>query len=221
VRKKEEKIRDQATTDTRSALWAILAAVQSDQMDGNSARSEITRLHQQWIEVGNSLKDSKTRRHHMETWNHFQPIIDSIEKEIGQQTTRANNRARMIPVFASGGVSERSQLIKVMPGEGVKYPGSNLVSTIPGQNRGYDSEHMYAPKGTRIYSHSEMKQSRGFANGGVVGDGGGSFRPNVLQIDSLEFNLDGDGLATVVIKSRHFKDATIHNVKVGRVEKKL
>lgn len=219
-RKKDEKTRNQATIDTRSALWQILAAVQTDQMDGNTARGEIQKLHQNWIDVGNSLKDSKTRRHHMETWNHFQPIIDSIEKEIAQQTTRANNRNRMVPVFASGGISAASQLIKVTPGEGVKYPGSNLVSTVQGRDRGYDSEYMYAPKGTRIIPQSEMKSSRGFASGGVVGDGG-SFVPNVLRIDSMSIEMDGDGLAKAIIKSRHFKDATIHNVKVGRIEKKL
>lgn len=217
-RKKDEKTRNQATIDTRSALWQILAAVQTDQMDGNSARSEISKLHQQWIEVGNGLKDSKTRRHHMETWNHFQPIIDSIEKEIGLQTTRGNNRNRMVPVFASGGVSTTSQLIKVTPGEGVKYPGSDLVSTVRGQDRGYDSEYMYAPKGTRIIPTNQMRQSRGFANGGVVGESGGSMMaPNI----AIEINIDKDGIAHAVVTSPMFKPAVIHNVKVGRVEKKL
>jgi hypothetical protein len=72
-------------------------------MDGAAARDEIGKLHTQWLEVGNSLKDSKTRRHHLATWAHFQPIISSIESAISGQAVRANARARMSPVFAEGG----------------------------------------------------------------------------------------------------------------------
>lgn len=219
-RKKDEKTRNQATLDTGSALWAILRSVQTDQMDGPTARAEIEKLHQNWIAVGNSLKDSKTRRHHMDTWNHFAPIIGYIETAIGQQASRANIRGRMSPVFAGGGYNQVSQLIRVRPGEGIKYPGSDSVVPIRGRDLGYDSQYMFAPKGAQIINQSDMRSSKGYQSGGTVGSDSSGELPE-LHIDSLELNIDADGMADLVISSRQFKKAVIHNVKVAKKEKKL
>ncbi len=219
-RDKDEKTRAAAQSDTGSALFAILNAVRNDSMDGATARAEIEKLHQNWIQVGNSLKDSKTRRIHMETWTHFQPIIDGIEKEIGQQTTRANNRNRMVPVFASGGFSQKSQLIKVRPGEGIQYPGMDTVSSIPGRDLGYDSQYMYVPRGTQIIPNSDMRTAHHMSSGGVAG-GSPLLTPSTLTIESISVSIDEDGIATAVIKSSQFDDAVVKSVRVGRTKKRI
>ena len=216
-RREEEVKRDVVSRDTGTRLWQILELVKTDQMDGIAARAEIEELHAKWIEFGNTIKDSKTRRHHFDTWNHFQFVIDNIHKAADEQIMRENNRRRMVPVFASGGWSHESQLIKVRPGEGVSYPGSNVVRPVFGKDKGYDSEFMYVPKGTRIYNKSEMDSSEGFETGGIVGMGSS----RTLHISDLTVAIDGDGLASVVIKSPYFKDAVIDKVHIGKKQKKI
>lgn len=218
-RRQEEGIRNQATIDTRTALWQIMGAVMTDQMDGTEARSQVEELHQRWIETGNQLKDSKTRANHMATWNHFQPIIQYIEDAIAQQDTRANNRARMRPVFAGGGTSHYSQIIKVRPGEGIRYPGAADISVVQGEDRGVDSEYMYVPRGTRILSHSEMHSAEPHQHGGVVGDGGDVGRGD-LNVN-IEMYDNGDGTLDAKISSPGFEDKIVKIIKKARKEKKL
>lgn len=223
ARRRDEKTRNQATIDTRSALLKILSDVQTDNLDGNSARAAIEELHARWIETGNALKDSKTRNHHMATWSHFQPIIDQIYAASDAQLERENIRGRMIPVFGGGGWSYENQLIKTRPGEGIQYPGSNIIHTIFGKDRGYDTEFMFVPKGTRIINRQEMTGATPMITGGTAGTMGSSSSSELpeLHIDSMEISLDGDGLANIVIKSPNFKKAVIHSVKVGKKEKKI
>lgn len=217
----DEKTRATAQSDAGAQLFSILNAVRTDQMDGDAARGAIEELHQKWIEVGNGMKDKKTRDIHMRAWNDFQPIIDAINKGADEQLNRANIRERMIPVFAGGGTSAVDQFIKVRPGEGIRYPGSNVVHTVFGKDRGYDTEYMYAPRGTRILNNREMATATPMAMGGMVGMSPNSGELPELHIDSMEINMDADGLAEVVIQSKHFKTGVIHAVKVGSKEKKL
>lgn len=216
-RDKDEKARAELQAQADTSLFSILAAVKTDQMDGPTATAAIAKLHEDWITAGNAMKDSKTRNIHLKAWDDFKPIIDAINKEIEAQAGRANARLRMAPVFASGGYNARDQFIKVRPGEGIQYPGTRRVQTIPGRDMGYDSQYMYAPAGTRIIPNSEMRNPEHHAHGGTVGDSGGSNTPNI----TATVVIDRDGLATIMLQSPLFKDAVIHNVKVGKMERKI
>lgn len=221
ARREEETKRNVVSQDTGTRLWQMVELVKTDQMDGAAANAEIEELHAKWIEFGNTLKDSKTRRHHMETWNHFAPIIDLIRRAAEGQTQRANIRNRMIPVFGGGGWSAENQLIKARPGEGIQYPGSNVVHTIFGRDRGYDTEFMYVPKGTKILNRQEMTSAIPMLTGGTAGMNSSSNDLPELHIDKMEVNFTSDGLADIVISSPHFKKAVIHSVKIAKKEKKI
>jgi hypothetical protein len=113
-------------------------------------------------------------------------------------------------------------LIKVRPGEGIHYPGTNVIQTVFGKDKGYDTEFMYVPKGTRILNQKEMVTATPMVTGGMVGTNStvSNDLPE-LHIDHMELTLDSDGLASIVVKSKHFKTAVIHSVKVGKKEKKI
>lgn len=231
ARQAAEKVNNQAHLDTLPAIYALLAQAQTGDITVTAAKAAWEQIHQDYLSKISGIKDSKTKRNALLWWDHISgtavdpggrttalwPLIEAAAKK---SEGRANIRLRMgTPVFTSGGYSAVSQLIRVRPGEGARYPGSNEVIPIGGRDLGYDSKYMFAPKGTQIINQSEMRNTRGFARGGTVGGNGGEL--NTLQIDSLELNFDSDGLATAVIKSRHFKTAVIHNVKVGQKENKL
>lgn len=229
-RKKDEKTRDAATGSTRDRLWAILAAVQTDQMTGTQARSEIAQLHSQWVEVGNGIKDSKTKRHHMETWSHFAPIIGYIEKAASEQTTRANNRNRMRPVFADGG-SVASAFAANSAFKAYSMGGSTFSGLVPGSYDRKDdklirvtgNEVVLTPDVWRpISGYLQAKRVPGLANGGTADGSTVQGGLPTLRIESIELieNEDGRGYSALV-RSQDFADAVVGVVRKKRRRKGL
>jgi hypothetical protein len=233
ARQQAEKIRNQANLDTLPAIYELLNQARTGDITVAEAKIEWEKIHQDYLGKISGIKDSKTKRNALLWWDQISgTVVDPGGKTVAlwpmilaaaeESEHRGNIRNRMHPVFASGGISHMSQWIKVRPGEGIQYPGMNYASTISGKDYGYDSQHMFVPKGTKIITKSQMQGSIPMALGGVVG--GGNPSPSELpdlQIETLELNIDSDGLASVVIKSRQFKKAVIQNVKVAQKEKKL
>lgn len=225
ARRKDEKTRDVISNDTGTAIWALIDQARLGDMTQIEANAAWNKIDADYHSKIAQLKDGKTRRHAEQQWtNDFLPLKKILDKAVEGSMERANIRERMIPVFGGGGWSNENQLIKVRPGEGIHYPGSNVVHTIFGRDRGFDTEFMYVPKGTRIINRQEMNTATPMITGGIAGAVGMNSSSNdlpELHIDSMEISFDGDGLANIVIKSPNFKRAVIHNVKVGKKEKKI
>lgn len=221
-RRQEETKRDAISKDTGTAIWQLIDQARLGDMTQVEANSEWNRIDIDYHARIAEIKDGKTRRHAELQWkNDFFPLKKILDKAVEGSMERANIRERMIPVFGGGGWSRENQLIKVRPGEGVHYPGTNIIQTVFGKDRGYDTEFMYVPKGTRILNQKEMTTATPMQMGGMIGNSNTSNDLPELHIDSLELILDSDGLASIVVRSPHFKKAVIHNVKVGKKEKKL
>jgi hypothetical protein len=219
-RRKNEEVRNDLSIQTTAALEEMYQSALAGNLTPAEADKKFADLKTQYFQQISGF-DGKTKRIATEWWDGAdhppQVYWAKIKAAAEKGETAANIRDRMVPVFASGGYSSETQLIKVRPGEGVKYPGTNVIQPVFGRDRGYDTEYMYAPKGTRILNQSEMGTAEGFQFGGTVGGNG----LPTLQIDSMELNIDADGLATIVISSPHFKKAVIGNVKIGKKEKKI
>lgn len=234
ARQAAEKVRNQASLDTLPAVYQLLFQAQTGDTTVAASRTAFEQIHQDYLGKISGITDSKTKRNALLWWDYIAgnavdpggrttAIWPLIEAAALDSEKRGNIRGRMSPVFAGGGVSTASQMIKVRPGEGFKYPGDTMVNTIPGKDKGYDSEYMFVPRGTRIFNQSEMRNPQLMAKGGTAG--GPSMNqsgdlPN-LTIDSLELTLDADGLASIVISSPFFNKAVVRNVKVGKKAKKI
>jgi hypothetical protein len=59
------------------------------------------------------------------------------------------------------------------------------------------------------------------AGGGIIGAASNPSGPPELHIDAMEISIDSDGIANVVIKSKQFKDAVVHTVKVAKKDRKI
>jgi tape measure domain-containing protein len=222
-KRKNETAREALSQEVIAALQGMLSEAEAGNLSPSAAVSQFEELRSRYFSSIAGY-DSKTKRIATDWWNKPEHPPQVMWKKI-QEAAKAgeasvNIRARMSPVFASGGVSSKSQLIKVRPGEGIRYPGSNTVHTVFGKDLGYDSEYMYAPKGTRIINQTDMRSAKPMQTGGIVGQSGNGELPE-LVIESLEISWDADGMAKVVISSPHFKKAVIKNVKIGKKERKL
>lgn len=167
--------------------------------------------------------DKKTKDIATRVWNNeFEPVYwPLIQQAVVDSMTREQNLKHMHPEFKTGGVTDASELIRVSPGEGYRLPGSREIVEIPGSYRGYDSEYMYAPRGTRIYRRDEMiKSSQPFLQGGMVGVGNTTEKPT-LVIGSIDLYENEDNTISAVIRSRDFKDAVVHTVRKAKKDRKL
>lgn len=221
-RRMEETKRDDISKGTGTAIWALIDEARfSSTMTVKEALARFDDIGAQYQEQISQLKDSKTKRHAQLQWqNDFLPLRRTVEAAARGSEQRAIDKARMRPVFAGGGVSAESQVIKVRPGEGIKYPGSNFIAPVQGVDRGIDSEFMFVPAGTRIFNRSEMRDAEPHQHGGYAGDGGSPIR-QTLVIDSLAIYENGDGTADVKITSKDFEDVVVKIVKKAKKEKKL
>jgi len=221
ARRRDEKTRDAAARETGTAIWALIDQARLGDMTVSEANAQWNAIDKNYHEKISQIKDGKTRSHAEIQWTRdFAPLKNVLDQAVAGSVERANARARMSPVFAGGGWSHMDQLIRVRPGEGIRYPGHNFVNVVPGKDMGYDSQHMYAPKGTQVIPKTDMRSSKGY-NMGSDGIGGVSNGPRTLRIDSIELNIDKDGIATAVIKSPDFNDAVVKSVRVGRAKNKL
>jgi len=218
-RRKNEEVRNDLSIQTVAGLEAMYQDALAGNLNPAEADKRFNDLKTQYFENISGF-DSKTKRIATDWWYGAEHPPQVYWKKIREAAEKgnvaANIRDRMVPVFATGGWSTENQLIKVRPGEGIRYPNSNVVHTVFGKDKGYDTEYMYAPQGTRILNQGEMNQAQPFQTGGTVGGG----IPD-LVIDTMEINLDADGLASIVISSPQFKKAVINNVRIGKKEKKI
>lgn len=225
TRRRNETSREELSQQVIAKLQEMLSDAQSGSLTLTEAQQEFNQLRSEYFQAISGY-DSKTKRIATDWWNmpeHPPQVFWKQIKVAAEQNEAAGNiRNRMIPVFGAGGYTRSSSLIKVRPGEGIKYPGSNVIQTVFGQDRGYDTQYMYAPAGTQILNQSEMRGARPFQHGGWVGmTPTRSGELPELTIDELALTLDADGLATIVISSSHFKKAVIRDVKVAKKEKKI
>lgn len=213
-RQKEEKARTQFGGTALEQVYQILWATQRGELTVSAARGQWDRVHSEYMAQVATLKDSKTRRNATLWWdNDVTPIWKQIEEAASVSAKRGNDRGRMSPVFARGGINQLSQLIRVSRGEGWRNPGSNVVNVIPGRFEGReDTEFMFAPRGTEIVPRSKMQGAQGFQHGT-----GGDWNPNI----DIKVYIDKDGMGEAVITSPRFKGAVIRSVKIGRLEKKI
>lgn len=223
ARRKNETAREQLSQEVIAALQGMLSDAQTGKLSLSQATSQFNELRSRYFESIASF-DSKTKRIATEWWNSPEHPPQVFWKQIQEAAKSAeigiNIKPRMVPVFATGGWSDKDQLIKVRPGEGIRYPGSNVVHTVFGKDLGYDTEYMFAPRGTRILNRSEMNTAVPMQTGGVIGGSNSDELPE-LHIDNLSVEIDGEGIAKVVISSTQFKNAVVHNVKLGKKEKKI
>lgn len=223
ARRRDEKTRDVISNDTGTAIWSLIDQARMGDMNAAEVAAEWNRIDADYHNRISQIKDGKTRRHAELQWtNDFLPLKKILDKAVEGSMERANIRERMIPVFGGGGWSAETQLIKTRPGEGVQYPGSNVIHTVFGRDRGYDTEFMYVPKGTRILNRQEMNTATPMVTGGMVGMSPSSSGDlPELHIDSIEVSIDAEGLASAVVKTQNFGKAVVHRVKLARKEKKI
>lgn len=215
-RRRDEQTRDQLSGDIRSKLYQLIQQVGSDQIDGQSALSQYAQMRADYVQQAQGLKDRKTRDHAM-LWltNDLEgQVLPKLYSAIEEQTKRRARAGRMHPEFAAGGTSYDDQVIKVQPGEGILYPWSRSIRTVPGVNRGYDSEYTYAPRGTRVITRTEMQRAAAFQNGGTVGDEAGAAALSGGIHIYPELHIDEEGLTKMIVRTRGFKNAVIHETRV-------
>lgn len=222
-KRKNETAREALSQEVIVALQGMLSEAEAGNLTPTQAASQFEELRQRYFQSISSY-DSKTKRIATDWWNKPEHPPQVFWKKIQEATktgeTAANIRNRMNPVFAGGGWNTQDQFIKVRPGEGIQYPNSNVVHTVFGRDRGYDTEYMYAPRGTRILNQSEMKSAKPMNTGGVVGNSTPSELGD-LTIDNLGIEIDADGLVKVVVSSPLFKKVIVKNVKLAKKEKKI
>jgi uncharacterized protein YcbK (DUF882 family) len=214
ARQQAEKQRTVFAGTALDQVYQLLWATQRGEFTSSSARAKYQEIHTAYLAQTATIKDSKTRRNAELWWGDVdRDVWPKIEEAATQSAKRANDRARMSPVFAQGGINQMSQLIRVSRGEGWRNPGSNVVNVVPGRFEGReDTEFMFARRGTEIIPRRQMQGASGFAEGT-----GGSFAPQI----NIEVNIDKDGMGQAIVTSPLFKTAVIRNVKIGRLENKI
>ncbi len=206
-RREEEKIRNQAMTEALPQLQKILQDVRTDKLDGDSALQQATDLRKSYIDQMSKLKDKKTRNIALADVSRIDTIISQIKVAAGVQRRRKEFTDKVVPTYATGGVSSGS-FFRVSQGETL-YPPSALGNmggafanakipgfesggiTVPGVFDRKDNILVYGPKGTVIATPQQkqmINQSRGFATGGVYGAIVQAAQPNVAPSTPI-FNI--------------------------------
>ncbi len=194
-RKKNEKIRNTAMLEALPALQELLKGVKTDKLDGDEALTRAGDIRKQYLEQMGKLDDKKTRRIALKDVSRLDAIISEIKVAAKSQTIRREIDERIVPTYAQGGTGHG--LIRVSRGESLFVPhtegtfsGSHITAAnipnfadggsytgvkIRGNFDGQDNILTHVPKGTVIANPrqvSKIRQSRGFATGGVVGRSG-------------------------------------------------
>lgn len=194
-RRKNEKIRNQAMLEALPALQELLKGVKTDKIDGNEALTRADEIRKQYIEQMSKLDDKKTRRIALKDVSRLDAVIAEIKVAAKNQSIRREIDDRIVPTYSTGGVGQG--LIRVSKGETLFLPhsegtfgghhiaagnipnfadgGSYTGVRIRGNFDGKDNILARVPKGTVIANPrqvSKIRQSRGFATGGVAGRSG-------------------------------------------------
>jgi tape measure domain-containing protein len=103
-RRADEKIRDAAATDALSQLDRLVTDVQRHRLDGSDALAQAAQIRQQYLDVGNQIKDKKTRNHHLQDVYRLDLKIANI-KRAAEVAMNDNRRfTNRLPEFATGGI---------------------------------------------------------------------------------------------------------------------
>jgi hypothetical protein len=244
ARRRDETTRNTISTDTGTAIWALIDKARLGDVTLAQAQSEWNQIRDNYFKQISQIKDSKTRRHAELQWqNDFSPLWATVERAARESEKRQSIRSRMMPVFQEGGFVKikddqlgdahrlmthigGKQLIKVQPGERFLPPHIQkhlqmMGGEIPGINHGVDDTYVYAEPGTLI-----LPAQNHYQRGGVVGAQGGQISSQApvqrtLVIDSIEITFDAEGVARAVVKTRDFGDAVVNKVNVGIQDKKI
>lgn len=218
LRQQEERKRDDISRGTGTAIWALIDEVRfSSSITKSQALARFDDIGVQYHNAISSLADSKTRRHAELQWtNDFLPLRNLVAQAADDSERRANIKSRQSAVFAGGGFSATTQLVRVRPGEGIRWPGRDEVSVVPGADLGYDSQYMTVPRGTQIYTQSEMRNTKGYQTGSSgVGMEGGK-RP--LDV-SVVLEEDDDGRMWARVSGAEFEERVVAVIRKRKKRK--
>jgi TP901 family phage tail tape measure protein len=183
-RRKEEKVRDQVSHDTGTAIWQLIGEAQAGKLGLADATTQFNAIKQRYFDGIAGIKDSKTKRIAVETWNHFQALWPILETAAKATDAAKIQDDKLIPEFSMGGLVPyrfgQMTLIKVQPGELVLPPNDFKGGIVPGKDMGRDSVFMYARPKTRILTRAQQRKQgvQAFAMGGTFeGDGSTAFSP--------------------------------------------
>jgi hypothetical protein len=196
-RRKNEGIRNTAMLEALPALQELLKGVKTDKIDGDEALTRADEIRKQYVEQMGKLDDKKTRNIALKDVSRLDAVISEIKVAAKNQSIRRELDDRIVPTYSTGGVGQG--LIRVSQGESLFIPhsegtfaghhiaagnipnfatgGSYTGVKIRGNFDGKDNILARVPKGTVIANPrqvSKIRQSRGFATGGVAGRTGSS-----------------------------------------------
>lgn len=143
-RKQDEQQADAIWVNEREQTRAIIAAVNSDRMDGSEAISAHAQLRAQTIAQLNQIKTKSVRESRLT--NQLRDLDNSIVRELQDAVARQAKRKgiipRLTPEFAAGGV-------------------------VPGIDRGTDSVLIKARPGEIVLNQAQQARLAGIAGGGI------------------------------------------------------
>jgi len=103
-RRADEQRRNAGLADSFGALEKIKRLVETDQLDRAGAVAQIAQVKEGYMQMAQSLKDSKARRHAILNASLLQPYEDRIMVALALQEGRAKTLSNRRPEFARGGV---------------------------------------------------------------------------------------------------------------------
>jgi tape measure domain-containing protein len=230
ARQEAEKVRNQLSQDTLSAVYQILWDAQAGSLSVAQARARWNQIESDYMSKAHAIKDSKTRRN-AELWftRDVTPIWSKIE-DAAKKGEKANAfKADFVPTFDSGGwvnTNNAARWIKVRPGERFMPPHEQerLIRNggiIPGVDRGVDDTYMEAPVGSLVLN--QKQQVQGLDGGGYVGGGvpatsstpasGGQSKLAPIIIKQVHISINAlTGLVQMAMQSEDGRDIIAHQV---------
>lgn len=191
-RKKEEKIRNQAIGDAFAAIDKLIAQVNNDQIDGNSAIEQADSIRNQYVESMSQLTDKKTRSHALQDVSRIDQKIEQLKAAVGSQNARRQRLELYAPTFADGGSLSRF-------GQD-NYRHNPLGYQKGGQKLGYfPSSNQYAifnERGSEYIFDAETTRNIGVGKLDLIRETKGSILNSMLfRLNDVQRKADGGTLS--------------------------
>jgi len=213
-RRQEETQRNAFLTDAKKQLNEILKRTNAGQMDSISALANAQAIRDNYMQQSQSLTDSKTRRHALQTVRELDVIIEQI-KVAGRKSdfARAQDDA-YVPTFDGGGMTR--YVNSVASTSRNSYNDTMLARLNPETEAiltrrdvaalgGYPALNRAGVRGASIYSPSVVSQERAYSDRPSTGGGSGE--------NKFQFVIVADQESADKIVSQSSGKATILKIK--------
>ena len=157
-RRANEIKRDAFMTSSLQQLQDLLKGVRTDKVDGADAVAQASTIRDEYLKQANALDDKKTRGIAVKDVSRLDVIIAQINQASEAQTKRRELNDLITPTYATGGISNKNQWIRVSRGETLFSPALSDTMYSAFEGAGIPG----------IGNNGSSSSNGAFASGGIV-----------------------------------------------------